>query len=122
MIRHFHDLICDLDEGKVEGQLTNEMHELVRAVGETGKSGTVTLTITVKKSGQMMAVSSAVKTKLPKPALEITAFYSDEDGALRKDDPRQPPLRDLPLKPPTPIRTVGGGAPKPTTPEEKPGA
>lgn len=101
MERDFQDVLTDLDEGKVHAQLTEKLPEIVRAVMATGKAGALSLTLSVTRENRMVVVKADVKTKTPQPATESTLFYTSEDGVLRRDDPKQPALRGVPLRPPT---------------------
>ena len=105
-MRSFQDVLTDLDEGKVHEQLTAQLPDLVKRVMETGKAGTITLTLRVKKENRMAVVNADVKVKLPAPATDSTLFYATEDGVLRRDDPKQPVLRNVSMTPPTLIKTV----------------
>jgi hypothetical protein len=69
--------------------------------------GDLTLKIKFKKENRgTLSVETDVKTKIPKPATERTLFFPDEaTGDLHREDPKQPPLRNVPLRPtPLPIR------------------
>lgn len=106
MEREFLDVLTDLDDGKVHAQLTRMLPELVKAVMDTGKSGSLSLTIKVKRENRMLLVTSDVKTKLPQPATESTLFYATEEGVLRRDDPKQPALRHVPMNPPAVVKSI----------------
>lgn len=110
MSRDFQDVLTDIDEGRLHAQLTNQLAELVRACVATKKSGALTLTMNVKEEGNVMVVGGSVKLKLPQPAAGASVFYATEDGDLRRDNPRQPVLRNVHMSP-TPIikpAVIGG--------------
>jgi hypothetical protein len=101
--RDFQDVLTDLDEGRVHEQLTALWPAVVKAVRETNKVGSLTLTLTAKlERGTMVVVVPTVATKMPAPATGPTLFYTDEEGNLTRDDPKQIPLK---VVAPTPIRT-----------------
>ena len=116
--REFIDILTDLDDGNVNIQLTKLLPEVVRAVMETQKSGSLTLTLNVKPEKRMAVVKADIKTKIPAPANEATIFFTTEEGDLRRDDPRQQVLRNV-LATPAPERAYKAvpAAEKPT--EEK---
>jgi hypothetical protein len=104
--RDFYDVIVDLDDGKVHHQLTLELRRLVKACCDTQKAGTLTLKIKAKPDGRTVVITSDVRSTPPQPATGSTFFFPDEVGDLRREDPKQPPLRNLDVKPPTPLKTV----------------
>jgi hypothetical protein len=104
--RDFTDFVTDLDDGKVHHQLTVELRRLVKAVCDTQKSGTLTFKVKAKLDGRTVVISTDVKATPPQPAMGSTFFFPDEVGDLRREDPKQPPLRNLDTKPPTQLRRV----------------
>lgn len=89
--------------GATHGELTDGLAELARAVMETGKSGSLTLTIKVgkatKNGGNQLLVSDAVLVKAPTAAREESLFFFDDKNAsLSRTDPNQPalPLQEVP--------------------------
>lgn len=103
-VRPFADILRDIRGGQVSDQAAVSIQELVAAVREHGKKGTLTLQITVepmKNNEAALAVSGEVTLKAPKAAPKAAIFFADNDGNLLRDDPRQialPGLRrvDLP--------------------------
>jgi hypothetical protein len=104
--RSITDLIEDLDDGKVHHQLTLELRRLVKAVCDTQKAGTLTFKIKAKLDGRNVIITSDVRSSPPQPATGSTFFFPDERGDLRREDPKQPQLRNLDTKPPTQLRRV----------------
>lgn len=101
----FQDLLTDIDDGKLHTQLTELWPRVVKAVRETNKPGSLTITLNAKLDrGTMVVVTPKVSTKMPAPATGASIFYSDEEGNLSKHDPKQLPLKNV-----TPI---GGGKPQ----------
>ncbi|WP_078198584.1 hypothetical protein [Cupriavidus necator] len=73
---------------------SDKMNELVNAVDTTGKSGKLTLEVSVKKATRGGAMHITGKVTLKKPAedaLEAMLFATPE-GNLVADDPRQQKL------------------------------
>jgi len=89
-MRPFTDVLRDMRNGKVVAAITEQLSEVVRAVGFTGKPGELLLTIKVKPQGQndnLVIVSAAVKTKSPRPDMPDAMFYFDAEGDLLREDP-----------------------------------
>lgn len=94
--RDFQDVLTDLDDGRVHEQLTKIWPEVVRAVRETNKPGSLTLTLHAKvERGTMVVVVPKVTTKLPAPGVSPTLFYTDEEGNVHRNDPKQLPLKNV---------------------------
>lgn len=83
--------------GALHGELSDGLVELVQAVQETGKAGTVQLTVKVapNKDGVTVTVTDKVVVKLPEGERGAAIFFADEHGNLMRRDPRQ---TELPLK------------------------
>lgn len=99
-VRPFADVLRDLGRGSIADEASTHLQDLVQAVITYGKKGSLTLKLEVTPlKGDDEAVVVAAKTTLKPPEGEpISAvFFSDGDGNLQRDDPRQPhlPLRDL---------------------------
>lgn len=109
-------------------EATEALNDLVHATTETGKAGSLTLTIKMKpiggKAGQM-ELETDVKAKLPQPTKGKTILFTTVDNNLSRQDPRQQTLegvRDVsqestaqqqelrqpaPAAAPAPLRAVG---------------
>jgi hypothetical protein len=75
-----------------------KLAEVVAAVIEHGKKGSLTLTINVepqKGDGNLVIVTDEVKAKVPKAPSPASAFFSDDHGNLSRRDPRQPEITGL---------------------------
>jgi hypothetical protein len=113
MPRDFTDVVVDLDDGKVHAQATKELGDVVRAVMETGKVGSLTVSFKIKRDRtRQVTVAVDIKSKPPQAATESTLFYATDDGELRRDDPLQQPLKHVPMKPPTPLKNVNAPSAK----------
>lgn len=101
------DVLHELDSGTVHQQLDDMLHEVVRAVQDTKKAGSVSLKIDVKlnERGTMLVVKGTVSSKIPRTAAESTLFFGTEHGDLSRDDPKQMNLRNI-TAPTQPDRTV----------------
>lgn len=71
----------------------NELSEVVRAVKATGKSGSITLKITVepdKTDDTVVTFQPDVAVKKPKkPYAKGIFFFDDKTGQISREDPRQ---------------------------------
>lgn len=91
-MRPITDVLRDIRRGRAVEQATRLLAEVVRAVDETGKPGTVTLTLTVKPEkggGSQKTLLCSVKHKKPEADIPEAVFFSDEDGDLHRSDPHQ---------------------------------
>jgi hypothetical protein len=94
--RRFIDWLAEQRKGRTQNELTDALHNLIEACKDTGKKGSVTLTVSVKpEGGRMVMISDKIDTKLPKPDRDSALFYVTDDNELSKDDPDQ---RRLPLQ------------------------
>lgn len=96
--RDILDILEELDHGQVTQRLSEKLAEVVAAVEETGKSGSITLKITVKKEGVHAMVGCDVKVTTPEHPTHGTLFWF-AGGALLRENPKQLKLSELP-KPP----------------------
>jgi len=91
-MRPITDVLRDIRKGRAVEQATRLLAEVVRAVDETGKAGSVTLTLTVKPEkggGSQKTIMCAVKHKKPEVDIPEAVFFSDADGDLHRSDPQQ---------------------------------
>ncbi|WNM68799.1 hypothetical protein SEA_SOOS_69 [Gordonia phage Soos] len=78
-------------KGRAHDELTNQLANLVQAVKETGKKGTLTLQIVVepdKKVENVVRVEDKITTSIPKES-RASMWYTDDEGKLHRDDPAQ---------------------------------
>lgn len=109
VIRPFADALLELSGGRTHAELGEQLHDLIAAVRDTGKKGSLTLTITVsrmKNSERVLQVVDDVRSKIPALDREVSVFYTDADGNLTRTDPQQlsfESLREVPPPAATPI-------------------
>jgi hypothetical protein len=88
--------------GRTHTELSERLVELVSAVQETGKGGTLTLIIGIKPTSKDTAgtvvVSDDVRIKKPAASRPASVFFVGADNNLLRNDPRQMqlPLRTVP--------------------------
>ncbi|MFC3980201.1 hypothetical protein [Streptosporangium jomthongense] len=97
-VRPFADVLRDIRNGQVSDEAAAAMQQLVAAVREHGKKGTVTLTLTVepmKGNEAALMVVGEVTVKAPKAPPRAAVFFADTAGNLLRDDPRQAAIPGL---------------------------
>lgn len=100
--RPFAAFLQDQRKGVLHNDLGEALAELVAAVVETGKKGTLTLKLDValNKDGDTLLIADTVSVKEPKHDTKPSIFFADDGGNLTRHNPRQPEL---------PLRKVEGG-------------
>lgn len=86
----FNEFLAAHSRGVLNDELTAAAADVVKAVSDQNKKGTVTLTLTFEPagpSGRAMTVAGRVTTKMPAPDPELGIYYADHMGALHRDDP-----------------------------------
>lgn len=90
MARLFTDVLGELSRGNTVMDLTSKLSELVVAVQETKKAGTITLVMKVTPNGEdTVFVKADTKVKLPEPAHAETIFFTTSGGSLSRDTPAE---------------------------------
>ncbi len=100
--------ISSLHAGLLADEANDKLQDLVKAVDTTGKAGTLTITLSVRKAtAGALAVKGKVAAKLPaEPDLEALLFPTPE-GNLLTEDPRQQKLDIRPIAAPVrELRTI----------------
>lgn len=91
-MRLITDVLRDIRKGRPVEEATAALADVVRTVDETGKDGSVTITIKVKPAkhgGPEKTLIAEVKAKKPIAEIPPAVFFSDADGDLHRYDPRQ---------------------------------
>lgn len=91
-MRLITDVLRDIRKGRPVEEATMALADVVRAVDETGKDGSVTITLKVKAAkhgGPEKTLVAEVKSKKPIADIAPAVFFSDKDGDLHRFDPRQ---------------------------------
>lgn len=104
-IRPFSDFIREQNRGRTHDELSEGLRDLVAKVEDTGKKGTITLTVTIeplKGAENCLQVSDEIKLKLPEHDRGASIFFRGRDGNLQRDDPNQPTFDTLREVPPPP--------------------
>lgn len=104
-LKPFADWLAIQRKGSLAKELADALAEVNRAVLETGKSGAVTLTISVKATGDDVSVTmtDVVKRKVPEADRGQSIFFVDEEGnphrsqqVMEVDPANQPKLAVVP--------------------------
>lgn len=89
----FREWLDEQRRGATHFELSEMLCEVVTAVAETGKKGSVTLKINVAPSGDgMVVVTDEVNAKTPEPDRSASLYFYDDYGRLSREDPRQQKL------------------------------
>jgi hypothetical protein len=85
----FTTTINGLSGGRVETELSMKLKELIEAVRDTGKKGSITLKLTVeqnKKNEKLIEISDEVTAKIPQPRRNASSFVLHEDQLILLED------------------------------------
>lgn len=91
-VRPFADWLREQSGGKTHEELGVALFDLVGRVRDTGKKGTVTLTISVaplKNDVDVLVISDEIKLRVPEHDRKASLFYADKTGNLTRQDPNQ---------------------------------
>jgi hypothetical protein len=101
-IRPFAEALQQLAGGRTHTDLSTALNELVQAVVDTGKPGTLTFTLKIKPASHLatdaVAVTDSIAVKTPAPERQGSLFFVDRHSNLTRQNPQQPelPLRQVP--------------------------
>jgi hypothetical protein len=104
-IRPFADFLIEHGRGRTHDELGEALHTLIARVKDTGKKGSVTLTVVVepmKKDDRMVIVADKIAIKLPEHDRPSGVWFVGKDGNLQRDDPDQLAFDSLREVPPPP--------------------
>lgn len=90
--RPFATFLMEQNRGRTHEELSHGLRDLVAKVEDTGKKGSITLTITVeplKGNEEALQVSDVIKLNLPEHNRGASIFFRGRDGNLQRDDPNQ---------------------------------
>ena len=96
--RLFGDYLREIDKGRLHAELSAKFQDLIQAVSEHGKAGSVTMKVTLTPpkgmDGDIVTLRGEVKLAAPQPNMNGTIFYVDEEFNLSRRDPRQGDIED----------------------------
>lgn len=96
-MRLITDILREIRKGRPVEEATIALNDVVKAVDETGKSGSVTIVLKIspaKHGGPEKTIVAEVKAKKPIAEIAPAVFFSDDEGDLHRVDPRQ---EEMPL-------------------------
>jgi hypothetical protein len=82
----------EFGHGAANKQAGDQLRQLVNACRETGKAGSLQLTIKVGAADQLAELKASIKTTCPQPSLPGGSYFVTSEGALVTEDPRQQKL------------------------------
>lgn len=94
-VRPFADVLSEVNKGLVADEAATRLAELVAAVRETGRKGTLKLTIEVAPfsgNDDIVKVSGSVDLRAPRAEPPASIFYPDDSGNLSRNDPNTLPI------------------------------
>jgi hypothetical protein len=87
---HFIQTLPHMHGGATASDLASKLKELVAAVGQTGKKGSLKLKIALKPAGGgKVELSAEVSGEIPKPSQQASIFFTTEKNELTRIDPEQ---------------------------------
>ena len=90
MPRPFEQIIAEMRNGRFSQQLTTELDDLAKAVHSTGKSGKLSISLTLKPSGENgIEMEGKASTTIPRPDVGKAFYFMDENSELSRTDTRQ---------------------------------
>lgn len=94
-------LIRDMDQGNLQYELARRMTEIINAVRESGKKGSLQLTISIsplpKFGANAVEVVPAIKVSVPQPEYKRTIRFITDDLRLIGDNPDQRKFAEAPV-------------------------
>ncbi|WP_375058376.1 hypothetical protein [Zobellella sp. DQSA1] len=95
----FSQQLAYMQKGCLDADMAERLANVVKAVMETGKQGTVSLQLKIQlrktKSGDQIQITPVASHKAPESPMGDTIMFPTADGDLLRDDPNQ---RSLDLK------------------------
>lgn len=90
MGKQFSDVLQELRYGTLHDELTERLQEVVNACIDTGKVGSMTLSIKLKPGlGGELEITDQIKTTIPELAKGSSIMWATPEGNLQRQDPRQ---------------------------------
>lgn len=96
--RDFAAFLVEQSQGRTHAELSAGLRDLVARVIDTGKKGSITLTVTVapmKDASAPLVVSDQIKLNLPEHDRKASIFWLDQSGNLCRSDPNQRSIFDV---------------------------
>lgn len=105
----FSKTLSQLNRGELDDELTEVISNVIKAVRETRKQGTVTVSLRISmlntRTENQIKITPAVTCKIPELDREESIVFSTADGDVLFDDPNQVQIE---------LRTIDEPKEKPT--------
>lgn len=86
----------DLRRGSAHAEMTSQLADIVEAVMNERKKGTISLVFTVEPAGNgQVVIKDEIVAKPPKAEVPTSIWFVDAAGNLRREDPAALPFGDL---------------------------
>lgn len=112
-IQPFDRILCQIQGGQLVDELTDELTAVLAAVQETGKTGSITLSLKITPQGGMneqALITPSVKGTKPEKPRPWAIFFINQDHGLQRDDPYQETIPGLtPVSEATNARNLNHG-------------
>lgn len=104
VVRPFGDFLAELRRGAVADELSEALHELLAAVQDTQKPGSISLTIKVgiQKNTTAVSIADVVAKKIPARPRPESLWFVDHNGNPTRRDPSQLEFEGMRIVPTTP--------------------
>lgn len=94
MSKSFTSFLNEINDGQTHTTLSTDLAELLRAVHDTGRGGTLTLKVKIKPAGNKGSVDKVIieaesKLELPKADVRQDMFWLTDEIDLSRTHPRQ---------------------------------
>lgn len=95
----FIDTFIEMRNGGAAIEMQESLEKVIQAVRDTGKTGKITLALTVKPATKgddvdMVFLQDTIKAECPKPNKKETVFFVGPDNSLSRQDQRQLSMLD----------------------------
>lgn len=111
MARQFTDILRDIAGGQCADELTAKLAEVVEAVSDTRKVGSLSFSLKIRPNGDnSVTISEQIKAIVPEKARGDSVFFTTAGGDLLRTDPRQVDMFPKEVKAADgPLREVANG-------------
>jgi hypothetical protein len=96
----FASVLIQHAKGRAHTEASKKLAEVVEAVMETGKAGSITVKLTVSRDKDMhrvVKIADQVVAKIPTEPRR-SMWFPDDDHQLHRNDPKQESLFDAPAE------------------------
>lgn len=94
--KEFASALLAVAKGRAHDEASDELRKVVAAVRATGKKGSVTVKLDIlppKGNQEVVSVEDTITSNIPKDK-RSTMFYTDDEGTLYRNDPKQYSMTD----------------------------